>query len=43
MNQSAEEIAQIIKIGTTFMLLGAGIVISLVLYFHNKMINIRLK
>lgn len=39
MNQSTEEIAQIIKIGTTAMLSMAVVVISLVLYFHQKMVK----
>jgi hypothetical protein len=43
MNQNAEEIAQIIKIGTTAMLLMAGVVIGLVLYFHQKMVKARFK
>jgi hypothetical protein len=40
MNQSTEEIAQIIKIGTMAMLLMAVVVIGLVLYFHNKMMKV---
>jgi hypothetical protein len=39
MNQSTEEIAQIIKIGTTVMLLGASFVIGMVLYLHKKMMQ----
>ena len=43
MNQSTEEIALIIKIGTSAMLLTAGVVIGLVLYIHNKMEKVQTK
>lgn len=43
MNQSTEEIALIIKIGTSAMLLMAGVVIGLVLYFHKKMVKVQSK
>jgi heme/copper-type cytochrome/quinol oxidase subunit 2 len=43
MSQSAEEIAQIIKIGTTAMLTLAFVVIGMVLYFHQKMVKARFK
>ncbi len=42
MNQSPDEIAQIIKIGTTAMLFMAAVVIGLVLYFHKKMVSEKL-
>jgi hypothetical protein len=43
MNHSTEEIAQIIKIGTIGMLLLASIVIGVVMYLHNKMLNTSIK
>ena len=43
MTQSAEEIAQIIKLGTTVMLTLASVVIGLVLYFHQKIVKARFK
>ncbi len=43
MSQSTEEIALIIKIGTIAMLTMAGLVIGLVIYFHQKMVKVQSK
>jgi hypothetical protein len=43
MNQSPEEIATIIKIGTSVMLMMASLVIGLVIYFHKKLMKINPK
>ncbi len=40
MDLQTQEIAQIIKIGTTIMLMGACFVIGMVVYLHKKMLKI---
>lgn len=40
---SAEEIALIIKIGTTAMLFAASIVIGIVLYLHKRIMKTQMK
>jgi hypothetical protein len=40
MELQTEEITQIIKVGTSLMLIGAAVIIGLVVYFHNRLVKI---